>query len=269
MAVLSIIQQTFQHWELLIIDDGSTDNAMQDIADIIDVRIKVFRDGNNHGLAARLNEAIDFARGTYFARMDQDDVSFPDRFARQIEALQNDPRLDLVAVRAVTVSVEDQVMGLLPYAITHEEVCARPWMGFYFPHPTWMGRIEWFRKYRYTVPGPYCSEDQELLLRSFASSRFVTIPEVLFAYRIRKKINVRKHFFTRFTVLKFQLRYLFAKLDLFQALLSILVFVGRIFSDLLKHFISVFGLSNVFRPRPVEAQLLTRWEEVRKALIRK
>ena len=55
------------------------------------------RDGKNKGLAARLNECIDLARGKYFARMDQDDVSYPERFARQIEVLQYDSRLDLVA----------------------------------------------------------------------------------------------------------------------------------------------------------------------------
>jgi len=71
LAVLSIVRQTFADWELLIIDDGSTDNALQDIADIRDHRIRILRDGENKGLAARLNEAIDLARGRYFARMDR------------------------------------------------------------------------------------------------------------------------------------------------------------------------------------------------------
>ena len=70
LAVLSIVRQTFADWELLIIDDGSTDNALQDIADIRDHRIRILRDGENKGLAARLNEAIDLACGSYFACMD-------------------------------------------------------------------------------------------------------------------------------------------------------------------------------------------------------
>src|SRR5665647_2642353 len=89
LAVLSIVHQTFTDWELLIVDDGSTDNALQDIADIDDARIRIYRDGENKGLAARLNECIDLARGRYIARMDQDDVSYPVRFVRQIAALQN------------------------------------------------------------------------------------------------------------------------------------------------------------------------------------
>lgn len=61
-AVLSILQQTFPDWELLIIDDGSSDGAAEGISDIRDSRIRVLRDGLNRGLAARLNEAIDLAR---------------------------------------------------------------------------------------------------------------------------------------------------------------------------------------------------------------
>lgn len=234
LAVLSIVRQTFTDWELLIIDDGSTDNALQDIADIDDARIRIFRDGGNRGLAARLNEAADMARGRYLARMDQDDVSYPGRFARQIAALQNNPELDLVATRAIVIDENDQATGLFPYAISHEEICARPWRGFYLTHPTWMGRIEWFRKHRYTVPGPYFCEDQELLLRSYRDSRLGTLDEILFAYRIRSKVNWQKLARTRLTVFIVQLRH-FAELNLWHfVLLATAAFVAKLSSDLLK-----------------------------------
>lgn len=234
LAVLSIVRQTFTDWELLIIDDGSTDNALQDIADIADARIRIIRDGENRGLAARLNEAADMARGRYLARMDQDDVSYPERFARQIAALQNNPELDLVATRAIVIDENDQATGLFPYAISHEEICVRPWRGFHLPHPTWMGRIEWFRKHRYAVPGPYFCEDQELLLRSYRDSRLGTLDEILFAYRIRSKVNWQKLARTRLTVFIVQLRH-FAKLNLWHfVLLATAAFVAKLSSDLLK-----------------------------------
>lgn len=234
LAVLSIVRQTFKDWELLIIDDGSTDNALQDIADIDDARINIIRDGENRGLAARLNEAADMAQGQYLARMDQDDVSYPERFARQIAALQNDPELDLVATRAISIDENDHATGLFPYAISHEEICARPWQGFYLPHPTWMGRIEWFRKHRYAVPGPYFCEDQELLLRSYRDSRLGTLDEIQFAYRIRSKVNWQKLARTRLTVFIVQLRH-FAELNLWHfVLLATAAFVGKMSSDLSK-----------------------------------
>src|SRR3972149_9031916 len=95
LAVFSIVRQTFTDWELLIIDDGSTDDAIDSISDINDGRIHIVQDGLNKGLAARLNQAIDMAHGQYFARMDQDDVSYPDRFSKQLDALRQDDSLDL------------------------------------------------------------------------------------------------------------------------------------------------------------------------------
>ena len=212
LAVLSIVRQTFTDWELLIVDDGSTDNALQGIADIDDARIRILRDGKNKGLAARLNECIDLARGKYFARMDQDDVSYPERFSQQIAALQKDSALDLVAVCAITIDESNKVTGVFPKAIAHEEICARPWRGFHFPHPTWMGKMEWFRKFRYAEPGPYFCEDQELLLRSHDMSRFATIDEILFAYRVRGKTNWSKLAKTHRAVLEVQIRH-FSKLN--------------------------------------------------------
>lgn len=234
LAVLSIVKQTFTDWELLIIDDGSTDDALQSIADINDARIRIVRDGKNKGLAARLNECIDLARGKCFARMDQDDVSYPERFARQIEALENDSILDLVAARAITIDENNKASGLFPTALTHNEICSKPWRGFYFPHPTWLGRIEWFHKHRYTVPGPYFCEDQELLLRSYRESRFGTIDEVLFAYRVRGKINWRKLAKTRQTILKIQLRHFREVRQWHFVVLATLAFVAKLSSDLLK-----------------------------------
>ncbi len=234
LAVLSIIQQTFSNWELLIIDDGSTDNALQGLADINDARIRIFRDGSNRGLAARLNEVVDMAQGRYLARMDADDVSYPERFARQIAALQNDPKLDLVATRAIMINEEDQATGLFPAAISHEEVCARPWLGFYFPHPTWMGRIEWFRAHPYAVPAPYCCEDQELLLRSYRESRFATLNEILFAYRLRSEVNWQKLARTRRTVFIAQVRHFAGLRRWIFVMMALTAFVAKTIRDFSK-----------------------------------
>jgi len=263
LAVLSIVGQTFQDWELLIIDDGSTDNALQDIADIHDSRIGILRDGSNKGLATRLNEAIDLARGQYFARMDHDDVSYPERFARQIALLESNPDLDVVAVRAVTISDDNELVGIFPGPLTHREICARPWQGFYFPHPTWMGQTTWFRTHRYASPAPYYCEDQELLLRSHANSRFATVDQVLFAYRVRKRVNWKKQIRTRWTLFITQLRHF---LDLGQYLFGVLAltyFVGRVTRDLF----TMLRQALVGRQYPeltIDSATLSKWRNVLK-----
>lgn len=239
-AVLSISKQTFRDWELLIIDDGSTDNALQEIESICDQRIKILRDGMNKGLASRLNEAIGLARGRYFARMDQDDISYPERFERQIEFLQNDPRLDVAVVRAITITEENEIIGFVPCPLTHEEICAKPWQGFCFPHPIWMGKIEWFRKHKYATPGPYFCEDQELLLRSYSNSRFGSMDRVLFAYRLRSKHNWKRVVKTRWTLFKIQLHHFIRSRQIRYLFLSFFVLSGLVARDFLRMILQLY-----------------------------
>lgn len=230
-AVLSIVKQTFADWELLVIDDGSSDGSLESIQDIKDARIRVLRDGMNKGLAARLNEAIDFARGRYFARMDQDDISYPERFARQVAVLDKDSNLDLVGVRSIAISQGDEIVGYFPYASNRRELCAKPWRGFYIVHPTWMGRTAWFRRHRYATPGPYLCEDQELLLRSFEESRFAVIENILFAYRVRSSIVWSKLVKTRWSVLKVQIHHFVRVNQWGYVLLAIFAFSARVAMD--------------------------------------
>lgn len=231
LAVLSIIHQSFNDWELLIYDDGSTDNALKSLSYINDSRIHIINDGLNKGLAARLNEGIDMARGQYIARMDQDDVSYPERFAMQLELLKS-ADVDVVAASAITISDDNEMIGLLPCPVSHEAICARPWQGFCFAHPTWMGKTTWFRKFRYANPGPYFCEDQELLLRSYRDSKFGATAEILFAYRIRKKRNLLRVLKTRLTFFQIQKSYFLSTGQSTYAFLSYLVFLALISRDL-------------------------------------
>jgi glycosyltransferase involved in cell wall biosynthesis len=207
LAVRSLLAQTFQDWELLVIDDGSTDDALQSLADLDDARIRIIWGEKNFGLPSRLNEGIDLARGRYFARMDADDVAHPNRFRLQVELLESNPSLDLVGGRCLTISETGALRGVLPAQFTHEEICARPWMGFHFPHPTWIGRLEWFRKHRYGSKNVWRIEDQEMLLRSYDTSRFAVLTEFLLAYRIRDRTDWGKLARTRGVLWRAQCRH--------------------------------------------------------------
>jgi glycosyltransferase involved in cell wall biosynthesis len=203
-SVLSIMKQTFFDWELIIIDDGSEDNAIESISDLKDPRIKIINGGVNKGLAFRLNECIRTSRGRYIARMDQDDISHPRRIESQLKFLESCKDIDLVATKALMIDHHDKIIGIMPSRLNHEDICHSPWNGFYLPHPTWMGRISWFRKFGYLEPGPYFCEDQELLLRSYHLSRFACLDECLLAYRVRSKINLFKNLKIHFTLFNLQ-----------------------------------------------------------------
>jgi glycosyltransferase involved in cell wall biosynthesis len=202
LALRSMVAQTFKDWELILIDDGSGDHSVESNLDILkDPRIRVISDGRNLGLAARLNQSVQEARGLYFARMDQDDISYPHRFERQLESLERNLDWDLLGTRYLTIDMGGQPIGVSPLVVRHEEIVSAPWRGFYLGHPTWMGRKDWFIRNPYAQPGPYFCEDQELLLRTYQHSIFASSPEVHLAYRVRDRINLLKSIKTRFTML--------------------------------------------------------------------
>ena len=184
MAMLSVLEQSFGDFELLVLDDGSVD-ASPDIAlGFGDPRVRLLRDGGKKSLAARLNQGIAAAAGRYIARMDADDVCFRHRFARQVARLNSERTLDLVGCRALIFDDSGTANGLFPYRLNHEALCAHPWNGFYLAHPSWMGHAGWFRRYRYHTPELVRSQDQELLLRAYPESRFAVLDEILLGYRM-------------------------------------------------------------------------------------
>ena len=180
-AIASIVNQTFKEWELLIIDDGSTDNTLEIAASFDDPRIIVIRGGRNQRLPTRLNECVSIARGQYFARMDGDDIAYPGRMTCQLKFLQNHPDVDIVGGWMVVFRNDGSAFGARRSPLTHEQICSRPWHSFLMSHPTWMGRIEWFRRNHYHTVA--AAEDQELLFRTYRNSRFATVPEIVLGYR--------------------------------------------------------------------------------------
>src|SRR5262245_13561202 len=91
-AVRSVLGQTFEDFELLLLDDGSRDRSLEIARGFLsDPRVRVFSDGSRRHLAARLNEATRLARGRYIARMDADDVMHPRRLAVQVAHLDREP----------------------------------------------------------------------------------------------------------------------------------------------------------------------------------
>ena len=197
-AIRSVLNQTLSDWELLVVDDGSQDSTAQIAAAFRDSRIHVIADGFSAGLPARLNQLVRCARGRYFARMDGDDVCFPERLAIQAAYLEAHTEVDLVSTSVVVFGPHGKVLGVREVHESHRQICRRPWGSFPMPHPTWMGQLEWFRAHRYARTAVRC-EDQELLLRTYEHSRFAGIAKVLLGYRedrlrLRKLCSGRLHY---------------------------------------------------------------------------
>ena len=184
IALASIVEQSYSHWELLVVDDDSTDRsrAILEAVAACDPRVRIAEPVGEPGLPARLNQLIRMARGELFARMDADDVAYPDRLARQVAFLRRNPNVDLVGAATVVFAGDGEVRGLRAAPTTHEAICARPTAGFKLYHPTWLGRTAWFRRYGYRSTARRC-EDQDLLLRAHGTSTFANIDDPLLGYR--------------------------------------------------------------------------------------
>jgi glycosyltransferase involved in cell wall biosynthesis len=197
VALRSVLNQTYDQWELIITDDGSSDATAEVISRFKDSRIVIISDGNNRGLPTRLNQMIGIAKGKYFARMDADDVSFPDRLAKQVAYLEAHPEVDLLGTGALVIDGNNALIGKFRLSQTHEEICADPWRGISVPHPTWMGKTEWFKAHPYDI-SMRRAQDQLLLVSAYPVSRYACLGESLLAYRVDRpsfKSALRKRWY--------------------------------------------------------------------------
>lgn len=230
-AIASLLAQTWSDFEVLVLDDGSDDGSPALARAFGDPRIRVIEDGRRLGLAPRLNQGVELARADLIARMDADDVCLPRRLERQLAYLSAHPEVDLVGCRAAAFRGQGEVLGLLPFAATHDALCARPWHTIPLPHPTWLGRRAWFQRHRYRMPEVRRAEDQELLMRASPSSRYACLPDVLLAYRLGEP-DLAKIFLARRSQWRAQFQLLASRGDLRGAALACIYGALKVLRDL-------------------------------------
>jgi glycosyltransferase involved in cell wall biosynthesis len=178
-AIRSIQLQTFEDWELLLCDDGSGDGSANIARAAADARMMVRADGLLKDRGTRLNECIDSARGVYFARMDADDICYPGRIAAQVRFMKENPGVDLVGTSMAIFGEGGACLGKRSGPPGHARICRTPSLGFRLFHPTWLGKLSWFRRYRYKSG----MEDQDLLFRAYSDSTYANIADILHGYR--------------------------------------------------------------------------------------
>ncbi|WP_219620361.1 glycosyltransferase family 2 protein [Moraxella osloensis] len=188
-AIKSVLAQTYQNWELLLIDDGSKDKSLE-IAKTFesqDNRIRVISDGVNKKLPGRLNQIIYEANGDYIARMDADDIMHPRRLEKQLKILQMYSDIDILGSNAYVIDENNLVFGQR-FAKTDglQKVD-------HFIHPTVIGKKQWF------LDNPYDEkairiEDAELWYRTKSFSNFMITNEPLLFYREFGNNYYKKYF---------------------------------------------------------------------------
>src|SRR3989344_1456117 len=110
-AAESVLNQTYKNFEFIIVDDASTDDTLKYLKLLKDRRIKLIRNKKNLGLAASLNIALRQAKGDYIARMDADDISYPERLDIQLKFLTKNKSIDLCGSWVTLINDEGEKIG--------------------------------------------------------------------------------------------------------------------------------------------------------------
>ncbi len=198
-AVASVLAQTYQNWELIVVDDASTDRSAEIVQEFAsrDARIRLLRNERNVGPVASRNRAIATARGEFVAILDNDDVARPERLTLSIAALWERPELGLVGGTSWPIDDEGTIAGH-PHpkkprddAKAHRRVFEQCRMPFF--HSSYMMRMSVVRQLNgYDEFFRYAS-DLDLILRASACSRIGFVPEPLVMVRHRAGQMTTRH----------------------------------------------------------------------------
>lgn len=186
-AIGSVLDQTFTDFELLVVDDASTDATVEIVTGFADERVRVLRNERNLGQVPSLNRGLLEARGEYVARLDADDVCRPTRLERQTAVLDREPRVGLVGTWMDAIDARGRLLGRLQKTLDDyvDFLYHTLIMRVYVSHPSAMYRRDPVLRiggYDETT-GP--AEDKDLW-RKLALERFEAriVPEPLVLYRL-------------------------------------------------------------------------------------
>jgi GT2 family glycosyltransferase len=191
-AVESVLGQSFSDFELLVVDDRGTDGSCDRVRAIGDRRIRVIANDANLGLTRSLNRGLDEATGRYVARMDADDVAWPDRLARQVVYLDAHPEVVALGGACRLIDTAGLEKGWMR---PPTDDCAIRWTSLFdnpFAHPTVTLRraVLEARGLRYD-PTFRTAQDYDLWIRLLAHGRGANLAEPVLSYRLRHGITSR------------------------------------------------------------------------------
>ncbi len=177
-AIDSVLNQTYTDFELLIINDGSTDHSPDIIETYTDNRIRLVENETNLRLIATLNKGIELSKGELIARMDADDVCLPRRLEKQVAFMESHPEVGLCGTFMRTIGLEEDYN--IGYATTHDEIKFKLFFDTHFPHPATMLRRSVMMEHNLRFEKAFIhTEDFELWNRMAEVCRLAIIPEIL------------------------------------------------------------------------------------------
>lgn len=181
-AIDSVLAQTFDDWELILINDGSTDRSKAIIERYRDSRIRYVENEQNMGLIATLNKGIDLCEGEYIARMDADDIAMPDRLSMQTDFLDRHADYVMCGTDAIVIDANGQQTGKIKNLCRDALLQINLLFTNPFIHPTMLIRRRILINNRYNVHYRH-TEDYELWCRLAKLGKVANLNAELLKYR--------------------------------------------------------------------------------------
>jgi len=181
-AVRSIFAQTHRDWELVVVDDASTDGSWEYLQSIDDPRVRVVRNKRNMRQSYTQNRGIALARGKWIARMDADDISLTTRLARQLEALRSNPEIDVVGCGSFQTDRRLNTLTVHRPPVRHDQITRWVYINVPLTHGTMVGKADWLKRWR-ADRKIALAQDFELLFRAHLASTYGNVDEPLYVYR--------------------------------------------------------------------------------------
>lgn len=244
-AINSVLLQSYQNFELILVDDGSTDSSLQIARSFSDNRIRIFSDGVNKGLANRLNEIISIAKYDYVARMDSDDLMSPFRIETQMYFLLKNTNVDLISTGVISLSDELQPLGKRCVDINHSLTSSNVLNGSTgIVHASIIAKKSFFLENPYD-PNLKCSEDTALWISAFCkrSLNALIIPEPLYYYREYGNVTYKKIS----TAYSEHRRIIFKNYSCFPLSLVLYAVIKSFFKSIIVYFLNLFGCLGTLR----------------------
>lgn len=190
-AAESILRQSFEDFEFLVFDDGSTDGSGEFLAGLVDPRIRLVRNERNLGLTRSLNRGLNFAAGEFVARMDADDLAMPQRLAKQVEFLDAHPSVGVIgSARTLIDDAGGVVVPLAPAPETDLQIRWKCLLGNPFVHPSVMIRRGVLETHRLRYDESYrTAQDYELWSRVLQVTQGHNLADALLCYRLRQGLS--------------------------------------------------------------------------------
>ena len=184
LAITSILEQSLSDFELIVVNDASRDDSAKVINSFHDRRIRLVTHTQNLGITKSLNHGIQLARGKFIARMDQDDISLPQRFESQVKFLNSHPQVGFVGTAFAEIDQFGQIKRAIPVLLADDELKIGLEYKSTFAHGSVMFTRALVTQHALTYSDKYKScEDWYLWRRIAQHTRLANLPAVLYLWR--------------------------------------------------------------------------------------